>query len=96
MVQQDTRIVSKNNRETDTNNGRKLVISGLLVLQALVAIATLNSFVSGLLDLSQLFFGLNLFAFAGLLYFLKKQKGKNKTNEILKPKLPKSDQIYLK
>ena len=96
MVQQRTRVVSKKEEKRNSEGGRRLVVLGLISLQALLTVATINSFFSGLVDMAQFLFGLNLFAFAGLLYVFKKTKKEKSTpSEILESKSWNFDKAYL-
>ena len=59
-------------------SGLKLVMLGLVVIQVLLTITIYNSIASGLIQLSQFWFGVNLLVFAALFgvyqYGIKKRK----------------------
>ena len=59
-------------------SGLKLVMLGLVILQVLLTITIYNSIASGLIQLSQFWFGVNLLVFAALFgvyqYGIKKRK----------------------
>jgi len=59
-------------------SGLKLVMLGLVIIQVLLTITIYNSIASGLIQLSQFWFGVNLLVFAALFgvyqYGIKKRK----------------------
>ena len=77
-MQKLTRDVYRKKTLNLSISGLKLVMLGLVILQVLLTITIYNSIASGLIQLSQFWFGVNLLVFAALFgvyqYGIKKRK----------------------
>jgi len=77
-MQKLTRDVYRKKTLNLSISGLKLVMLGLVIIQILLTITIYNSIASGLIQLSQFWFGVNLLVFAALFgvyqYGIKKRK----------------------
>ena len=77
-MQKLTRDVYRKKTLNLSISGLKLVMLGLVIIQVLLTITIYNSIVSGLIQLSQFWLGVNLLVFAALFgvyqYGIKKRK----------------------
>jgi hypothetical protein len=77
-MQKLTRDVYRKKTLNLSISGLKLVMLGLVIIQVLLTITIYNSIASGLIQLSQFWFGVNLLVFAALFgvyqYGIKKRK----------------------